>query len=89
VVFRVKLALKFPTITVTAPVVTTALLLEFSLTTIPPLAPGGVFSVTMPDTLAPPSTDVGVSVSPVIWNGFTVSVAVWETPAEVAVIVTD
>jgi hypothetical protein len=62
--------------------------LDASFTEITPLLePAIAFNVTVPVTLVPPVTVVGLNVRPVTWKGFTVRTAVFDTPPTDAVIV--
>jgi hypothetical protein len=88
-VVTVKVAVEAPAATVTdAGTVAAAVFEEESVTAAPPAAAMPV-SVTVPVELVPPSTLAGARVTDVSAAGVTVSVAVWVTPAQTAVIVTE
>ncbi len=89
-VFIVNSALSSPRGTLTVAGTITDLEDELNFTASAPLpGPGSALSVTWPLALVPPFTEDGLTLRLMISNGVSVSVAVWVSPAYLAVIVTD
>ena len=86
VVVTVKVAVVAPAATVTEAGGTAFVLVELNATTAPPVG-AAPLRVTVPVDEAPPTREVGASVSPVIEAGLIVSVPFWEAPPCVPVIV--